>query len=129
MLEEDIYGTICQYKREYDKNDNLILIQSEYRGLSEPIFSSMKLKYDENNNVIYKEDNDEKWEKLSYNDSNNIIYKEDNDGEWNKFTYDNRERLTKKEYSNGTQEEWQHTESSVIYINFDNKEKYTITEE
>src|SRR5210317_1174311 len=43
---------------------------------------------DENNNIIYYEDDEGYWVKSIYDSNINIIYSENSDGNWRKYEYD-----------------------------------------
>ncbi len=47
-----------------------------------------KEEYDNNENTIYREDDDGFWEKYEYNDRGKITFIEDSDGYWQKLEYD-----------------------------------------
>jgi len=57
--------------------------------------------YDKNNNEIYWENSDGKWNKREYDENGNLIYKEDSDDHWEKWEHDERNNEIYYETSNG----------------------------
>ena len=78
----------------YNQNGNVI-----YRENSNGFWS--KREYDDNGNEIYSEDSDGYWGKSEYGQNGKVIYFENSDGNWEKYEYDNNGNRIYYENSDG----------------------------
>ena len=87
--------TMGSNQRVYDNNNNLI-----YRENSRGFWGIFE--YDQYDNEIYREYSDGYWEKYQYDtNGQNEIYREDSNGYWEKYEYDKEGNMTYRENSNG----------------------------
>jgi YD repeat-containing protein len=82
----------------YDSNGNKIYYESSYES---SYGSWVKYEYDDNDNLIYRENSDGSWIKQVYDDNGNRIYREDSDGFWIKNEYDSNDNIIYYEHNNG----------------------------
>jgi hypothetical protein len=88
------WENITKGKLKFDQNNNLI-----YYEYDDGYW--VKIQYDKNNNKIYREYSKGYWWKKQYDQNNNEIYKEDSNGLWEKRQFDKNNNEIYYENSNG----------------------------
>ena len=68
---------------------------------NQPVTIKSNRVYDQNGNVIYRENSDGYWEKWEYDTNGNELYSENSDGYWNKREYDTNGNIIYHEDSTG----------------------------